>query len=424
MFDLNANDSQWWTLWATHMFNSPRNPPKPKVTPLPTCAPRAIWHNALMTTTPPSPIPFIDLASQYARLKTDIDARIHAVLDHNQYILGEEVRDLEAALSAYCGASHTISCANGTDALILPLKAWRVRAGDAVFVPSWSYCASAEAVALLGATPVFVDIDPRTYNMSAQSLRAAIAGCPDHLTPRVVMSVDLFGQSADYDAIAPIAREHGLKLLADCAQGFGTTWDGHHPIHWADAVTTSFFPAKPLGCYGDGGAVMTHDAALDAELRSLRMHGAGTDKYDNVRVGLNSRLDTIQAAVLLSKLSVFDDEIAARQRVADRYADGLRGVVDVPFVAQEARSTWAIYTVATDAPDALQKALGAAGVPAPRYYPKPIHRQTAYADYPVGAGGLDATDAARLRAISLPMHPYLGTADQDRVVQALQDTGG
>ncbi len=367
-----------------------------------------------------APVPFIDLASQYARLKSDIDARIQTVLDHNRYILGDEVKELEAALATYCGAAETVSCANGTDALILPLKAWGVSAGDAVFVPSWSYCASAEAIALLRATPVFVDVDPLTYNMDPASLRAAIEGCPSDLTPKVVMSVDLFGQCADYDTLTPIVREHGLKLLADSAQGFGSTLNGQHPIHWADAATTSFFPAKPLGCYGDGGAIFTDDAELADTLRSLRMHGSGTDKYDNVRIGLNSRLDTMQAAILLSKLSVFEDEIAARNKIADRYNAALAQYVQVPHVMDGVRPIWAIYTIEIDEPDALQAALGEVGIPAPRYYPKPIHRQTAYADYPTGAGGMAVTDAARLRAISLPMHPYLDTATQDRIIEAVK----
>lgn len=368
-----------------------------------------------------APVPFIDLASQYARLKSDIDARIQTVLDHNRYILGDEVKDLETALATYCGAAETVSCANGTDALILPLKAWGVSAGDAVFVPSWSYCASAEAIALLGATPVFVDVDPQTYNMDPASLRAAIEGCSSDLTPKVVMSVDLFGQCADYDTLTPIVREHGLKLLADSAQGFGSTLNGQHPIHWADAATTSFFPAKPLGCYGDGGAIFTDDAELADTLRSLRMHGSGTDKYDNVRIGLNSRLDTLQAAILLSKLSVFEDEIAARNKIADRYNAGLAQYVQVPHVMDGVRPIWAIYTIETDDPDALQAALGEVGIPAPRYYPKPIHRQTAYADYPTSAGGMDVTDAARLRSISLPMHPYLDVPTQDRIIEAVKD---
>ena len=370
---------------------------------------------------PYQPIPFIDLASQYQRLKSDIDARIQTVLDHNQYILGDEVRELEAALAKYCGASETISCANGTDALILPLMAWGVSQGDAAFVPSWSYCASAEAIALLGATPIFVDVDPRSYNMDPNNLRAAIENCPTDLTPKVVMSVDLFGQCANYDELTPITKEFDLKLLADSAQGFGSTLNGLHPIHWADAATTSFFPAKPLGCYGDGGAVFTNDAELADIIRSLRMHGAGKDKYDNVRIGLNSRLDTIQATVLLSKLSIFEDEITARNEIADRYNQALGQYVQTPFVLDGVRPIWAIYTVETEDPDALQKALGKHGIPAPRYYPKPIHRQTAYTDYPISSAGLAVTEASSARSISLPMHAYLARDIQDRIISAVKD---
>lgn len=370
---------------------------------------------------PKPPIPFIDLASQYQRLKSDIDTRIQIVLDHNRYILGDEVRELEAALSEYCGAKETISCANGTDALILPLKAWDVGQGDAVFVPSWSYCASAEAVALLGATPVFVDVDPQTYNMDPANLRTAIENCPSELTPKVVMSVDLFGQCANYDELAPITKSFGLKLLADSAQGFGSTLNGLHPIYWADAATTSFFPAKPLGCYGDGGAVFTNDAELADILRSLRMHGAGKDKYDNVRIGLNSRLDTIQATILLSKLSVFEAEIKARNKIADRYNQFLSQYVQTPFVLNGVRPIWAIYTIETEDPDALQKRLSDKGIPAPRYYPKPIHRQTAYKDYPIGNGGLDVTEAASNRTLSLPMHPYLDEDTQNRIIDAVKN---
>jgi len=306
---------------------------------------------------PYQPIPFIDLASQYQRLKSDMDARIQTVLDHNQYILGDEVRELEAALAKYCGASETISCANGTDALILPLMAWGVSQGDAVFVPSWSYSASAESIALLGATPIFVDVDPQSYNMDPNNLRAAIENCPTDLTPKVVMSVDLFGQCANYDELTPITKEFDLKLLADSAQGFGSTLNGLHPIHWADAATTSFFPAKPLGCYGDGGAVFTNDGQY----------------------------------------------------------------VQTPFVLDGVRPIWAIYTVETEDPDALQKALGKHGIPAPRYYPKPIHRQTAYTDYPISSAGLAVTEASSARTISLPMHAYLARDIQDRIISAVKD---
>ena len=257
--------------------------------------------------------------------------------------------------------------------------------------------------------------------MDPENLRQAIEQCPQQLVPKVVMSVDLFGQCANYDALAPITKEFGLKLLADSAQGFGSTLKDLHPIHWADAATTSFFPAKPLGCYGDGGAVFTNDMDLANVMRSLRMHGAGTDKYDNVRIGLNSRLDTIQATILLSKLSVFENEIEARNKIAKRYNQALGQYVQVPTVLPGIRPIWAIYTIETDDPDALQKALSDQGIPAPRYYPKPIHRQTAYVKYPVSAGGLNVTEAASVRTISLPMHPYLDTETQDRIIEAIKN---
>ena len=267
--------------------------------------------------------------------------------------------------------------------------------------------------------PVFVDIDRDTYNMCADSLRAAIEGArADGMELFGVITVDLFGQCANYEALAPVAREFGLKIIADSAQGFGSTLHGHHPLHWSDVSTTSFYPAKPLGCYGDGGAVMTDDAALAAAMDSVRIHGKGTDKYDNVRIGLNSRLDTIQAAVLLAKLSVFEDEIAARNRVADRYHAGLSGVVSrVPHVLDGVVSTWAQYTVEVPDPAAFAARMGEGGVPTARFYPKPIHRQTAYQDFPVGAGGLPHTESAMDHAISLPMHPYLDETTQDRIIE-------
>ncbi|MEL7113753.1 MAG: DegT/DnrJ/EryC1/StrS aminotransferase family protein, partial [Pseudomonadota bacterium] len=295
--------------------------------------------------------------------------------------------------------------------------------GDAVFCPSFTYCATAEAVALQGATPLFVDIERDTYNMSASSLRTAIEGviAEGTLTPRAIISVDLFGQSADYPTIAAIAQEFGLKLVADSAQGFGTTLDGHHPVHWADIATTSFFPAKPLGCYGDGGAMLTNDSELADALDSARIHGKGSDKYDNVRIGLNSRLDTLQAAILLPKLAVFEEEIIARNRIADRYAERLAQtpIRRLPYVKDGIVSTWAQYTIEVDDPIALGAALKEDGIPTARYYPRPIHQQTAYEHYPSGAGGMAATEDCTAHIISLPMHPYLSEEDQDRIVDAV-----
>ena len=364
---------------------------------------------------------FIDLHAQQKRLKADIDAGIASVLESGRYILGPQVKTFEEKLAAFGEAKHAIGCANGTDAISLPLMAWEVGPGDAVFCPSFTYCATAEVIALLGATPVFIDIDRDTYNMDVESLKTAIAQvrAEGELTPRAVIAVDLFGQSADYKALAPIVREAGLKFISDSAQGFGTTLDGHHPLHWTDVQTTSFFPAKPLGCYGDGGATLTNDDDMANKLGSLRVHGKGVDKYDNVRVGMNSRLDTLQAAILLPKLAVFGDEIEARNAVADRYRDGLAGVADrVPHVMDGVRSTWAQYTIEVPDPHAFAAALKEEGIPTARYYPKPVHMQTAYEHYPVSGNGLPNTMACIDHIISLPMHPYLEADDQDRIIES------
>ena len=366
---------------------------------------------------------FIDLAAQQDRLRPAIQAGIERVLAHGQYILGPEVREFETQLATFGQAKHAIGCANGTDALILPLMVWNIGEGDAVFCPSFTYCATAEAIALNGATPVFVDIDRDTYNMSAESLRTAIGGviADGKLTPRAIIAVDLFGQCADYPAIAPIAKEFGLKLIADSAQGFGSTLDGHHPVHWADIATTSFFPAKPLGCYGDGGAMLTQDESLAIALESARFHGKGKDPYDNIRIGLNSRLDTLQAAILLPKLAVFADEIEARNRIANRYAEGLAQtpIRRLPHVKEGVVSSWAQYTIEVNDPVALWAALKDEGIPTARYYPRPIHQQSAYEHFPCGPGGMAATEDCLNYVISLPMHPYLSEEDQDRIIDAV-----
>ena len=369
---------------------------------------------------------FIDIQAQHRRLRPRIDAAIAEVLDHGQFVLGPEVRAFEAELAEFAGAAHALGVANGTDALILPLMAWGIGPGDAVFCPSFTYCATAEAIALTRATPVFVDIERDSYNMCAAALERAVdqvrrAG---ELAPRAVIVVDLFGRSADYPALAPVARAAGLKIISDAAQAFGTRWQGHTPLHWTDVMSTSFFPAKPLGACGDGGAVLCDDAELASVLDSLRVHGKGASKYDNVRVGLNSRLDTLQAAILRVKLGVFAEEIAARRRIAKRYTTALVDVVErVPEVPEPILSTWAQYTVEVAEPAALAERLAAAGVPTARYYPVPIHRQTAYRAFPVagqtGGSGLPNTDAAAARVISLPMHAYLDPGDQDRVVEVL-----
>lgn len=373
----------------------------------------------------PAPVPpmaFIDLAAQRRRLGDRIDRAIARVLDHGQFIMGPEVVEFEQQLGAFGRARHVLACANGTEALALPMMAWGVGPGDAVFCPSFSFAATAEVVPWLGATPVFVDVLPDTYCLDPAHLEQAIAGvkAEGRLTPRVIIAVDLFGQPADYPAIAEVAGRHGLKLIADSAQGFGCTLHGRHPIELgAHVATTSFFPAKPLGAYGDGGAVLTDDDELIPVLRSLRNHGAGEDKYDNVRIGMNCRLDTIQAAILLEKLAVFPEEIGARDRIANRYKSLLGGVVSTPSVISGGVSTWAQYTIETDDRDGLAAHLKARGVPTAAYYPKPIHRQTAYQGYPVGGSGLPITDEKAGRCLSLPMHSDLDEATQDRVFEAV-----
>jgi dTDP-4-amino-4,6-dideoxygalactose transaminase len=372
-------------------------------------------------------IDFIDLKAQQARIKSQIDAALQTVLDHGQYILGPEVREFEAKLATFGEAKHAMGCANGTDALHLPMMAWGMPRGVAVFCPSFTYCATVEVIALLGAVPIYVDIDRETYNMCPESLKQAIEGvkAEGKLTPWGVISVDLFGQSADYEQLAPIVREHDLKFIADSAQGFGTTQNGKQPLHFADVATTSFFPAKPLGCYGDGGAVLTNDADHLHVMNSVHIHGMGTDKYDNVRVGLNSRLDSIQAAILLQKLSIFEDEIKKRNIIAQRYIDGLRGnAMRVPTVLDGVISTWAQFTIEVENPDDFGAKMREAGIPTARYYPKPVHKQTAYKDFPSGKGGMANTEDAMTKVIALPMHPYLDENTQDMIIETAKSSMG
>ncbi len=367
-------------------------------------------------------IAFIDLAAQRARIADKINAGLQRVLEHGQYINGPEVRTLEAQLATYCGAKHCLANANGTDALALPLMAWGVGEGDAVFCPAFTFAATAEVVPWVGATPVFVDVLPDTYNIDPASLEAAIAGVKrdGKLTLKVVVAVDLFGQPADYPAIAAICKREGLKLIADSAQGFGCTLDGKHPMHWADVTTTSFFPAKPLGCYGDGGATLTNSDEDLAVMRSLAVHGQGVDKYDNIRIGMNSRLDTMQAAILLEKLAIFADEIRERNVVADRYRQMLSNHVKTPAVVAGGVSTWAQYTIEAENRDDLAAHLRNDGIPTAQYYPKPLHMQTAYRDFPVGAGGIKVTEDIAKRVISLPMHAYLDATTQEKIAESIR----
>lgn len=378
-------------------------------------------------------IPFIDLQAQRKRLGQPLEDAILKVVRSGAYIMGPEIGEFERQLAAFGQAPFALSCGSGTEALVLPLMAWGIGPGDAVFCPSFTFAATAEAMPLVGASPVFVDIDPDTYNMDAESLQAAIEAVKREgkLTPRAVIAVDLFGQPADYPAIARVCAKHGLKLIADSAQGFGCTLNGKHPIHWADVATTSFFPAKPLGCYGDGGAVLSRDEGFHDLLVSLRVHGQAVKsdivgktfehdpKYLNVRIGMNSRMDTIQAAVLIEKLKIFEDEIAARNRVADRYAQGLGDLVTTPKVIDGGISVWAQYTIETKDRDGLAAHLREAGVPSAVYYPIPIHKQGVYSGYPVAPAGLPVTEAKSHQVISLPMHPYLTPDDQDQVIAAI-----
>ncbi|PHP65104.1 aminotransferase DegT [Zhengella mangrovi] len=368
-------------------------------------------------------IPFIDLAAQQAVIRPRIDAAISRVLDSGAYVMGPEVATFEKELADFCGAKHALACANGTDALMLGLMAFDIRAGDAVFVPSFTFAATAEVVPCMGAVPFFVDVLPGTFNMDPESLKRCIVAARDMgLTPRMVVPVDLFGLPADMAAIQPIADEAGLLVMCDSAQGFGGRINNRMTGTFGKLTTTSFFPAKPLGCYGDGGAVFTDDDEIADLIDSYRIHGKGSDKYDNVRIGMNSRLDTIQAVILSIKLSIYAGEIEARNRIAARYNALLKHKVIVPQVPDGFESVWAQYTVRL--PDArtrseVQAHLKDKGIPTAIYYPIPLHRQTAYDRFPSDPAGLRATELAADEVLSLPMHAYLDEATQDRIADAL-----
>jgi dTDP-4-amino-4,6-dideoxygalactose transaminase len=368
-----------------------------------------------------TPIPFIDLQAQRKRLGTSLDRAIAAAVEGGQWILGPQVAQFEEQLAQFAGVKHAISCANGTDALMMVLRAWEIGPGDAVFVPAFTFAASAEVVALVGATPVFVDVHEDTYNIDPASLESAIALVKREarLRPRAVMPVDLFGQPADYAAIEPIVRREALKLLCDTAQAFGAKLDGRVMGSLGDAAGTSFFPAKPLGCYGDGGACFTNDDELARLLRSIRMHGEGVDKYENVRIGVNSRLDTIQAAILLEKLRIFPDEIVMRESVARRYARafGQSNRIVVPRIIAGAQSTWAQYTIQVPDREKLQADLRSSGIPTAVYYRTPLAAQKGYRHFP--SAPVPVSDRICKSVISLPMHPYLDVTTQERIIEAV-----
>ncbi|MGH6762504.1 MAG: DegT/DnrJ/EryC1/StrS family aminotransferase [Phyllobacterium sp.] len=366
---------------------------------------------------------FIDLGAQRERIREKLDAAVLNVVADGRYILGPQVAEFEKKLGEYLGVEHVIACANGTDALLMPLMARGIGPGHAVFVPSFTFAATAEVVALAGAEPVFVDVDPDTYNLNTGQLQEAIAmiRAEGRLEPKAIIPVDLFGQAADYAAIMSIAESEGLLVIEDAAQSIGGSRENAMCGALAHVGSTSFYPAKPLGCYGDGGAMFTNDAELAATLRSVLFHGKGETQYDNVRIGLNSRLDTIQAAILIEKLAILADEMDARQVVATRYAQGFDGVVKAPRVLPGYRSAWAQYTIEAENRDALKAHLQANGIPAVIYYVKPLHLQAAYSQYPVAPGGLPVSEELPSRVLSLPMHPYLSQSDQDKIISTVRD---
>jgi dTDP-4-amino-4,6-dideoxygalactose transaminase len=373
--------------------------------------------------TQPATIPFIDLVAQRKRLGPAIDAAVSRVLTHCQFIMGPEVRAFEQELAAFCGAKHVVSCASGTDALVLALRAFGIGPGDAVICPSFTFCATAEVAVLVGATPVFVDVDAETFNIDVKSIPGAIeAAKKAGLTPKAIIPVDLFGLPADHAKIAAVAERENLFVLDDAAQGFGAVYNNRRLGTFGHATATSFFPAKPLGCYGDGGAVMTDDDNLAELMRSIRVHGQGSDRYDNVRIGLASRLDTVQAAVLSEKLKIFPEEIEARNVVARRYSQALGDVAIVPKVSEGLTSVWAQYTLrlAPGRRDQFAATLKAEGIPTAVYYPIPLHKQGAYKHYPASRSGLAVSERLAEEVISLPMHAYLDEAAQARIIKTVR----
>lgn len=367
-------------------------------------------------------IEFIDLRAQHRRIGERMDRAILAAVHNGQFILGPEVAELERRLATFCSVKHVIGTGNGTDALGICLMSLGIGPGDAVICPAFTFAATAEPVAWLGASPVFIDIDEVSYNLDPAALPLALETAKRAgLRPRAVIAVDLFGQTADYDAIESFCDVHGLSLICDSAQSFGASYKGRRTGQIGLMTTTSFFPAKPLGCYGDGGAIITRDDALAELIRSLHVHGKGADKYHNVRIGVNSRLDTIQAAILLEKLTIFEEEIAARNAVAARYDAGLRNVAITPTVMKGCLSVWAQYTIRVPASRraAIIDSLKAKGIPTAIYYPKPLNQQMGYCHYPVAGNGLPISEKVAGEVVALPMHPYLDVAAQDRIIAEL-----
>ena len=380
---------------------------------------------------------FIDLTAQQRRISEKLHANIARVLSHGQYINGPEVRELEAMLAAYVGAKHAVGCASGTDALLMALMVLDIGPGDAVFTTPFTFVATAEVISLLGATPVFVDIDPATFNIDPAKLEQAIeaveksdpalhplpGAAGGKLRPRAVIPVDLFGLPADYDAIEAAAARRGIAVIEDAAQSFGGEYKGRKACSFGTIACTSFFPAKPLGCYGDGGMCFTDDDHFAELLRSIRVHGQGSDKYENVRIGINGRLDTLQAAILLAKFAIFPEEIDLRQEVFRRYNELLSGSVKTPEIPGGCKSAWAQYSIlvrnSAERSDLMAKLKGA-GIPTAVYYPKPLHLQKAFAGLDYREGDFPVTEDCARRIFSLPMHPYLAAGDQRRIAALFQ----
>ena len=368
-------------------------------------------------------IPFVDLAEQQRRIRADLDRRIAKVLDHGGYILGPEVTELEGALAAIAGCRHAITVSSGTDALLMLLMAKGIGPGDGVFLPSFTFTATAEVVLQCGASPIFVEVDAQTFNMDPECLADAIAETErqGQLRAAAVMPVDLFGQPADYQAINKLAGAHGLFVLGDAAQSFGASYQNRAVGSVAEATATSFYPAKPLGCYGDGGAIFTDDDELAATCISLRAHGQGEGRYDIVRLGLNARMDTLQAAVLLSKLTIFEDEIQRRREVAEHYNKCLTGLVETPVQLPGTASIWAQYTIKLPHRDKIAAHLREQGIPTQIYYPLPMHLQPAYAPYGNGVGSLPVSEQLCHEVLARPMHPYLDEGTIERIRDALAE---
>lgn len=368
---------------------------------------------------------FIDLKSQQERIRSGLEARIKAILDHGRYILGPEVAEVEERLKEYCGAANCISCSSGTDALLMLLMGLDVGPGDIVFVPDFTFIATAEMVALLGATPCFVDIQEDTYNICPKDLERKIGIASDlypEKRPKGIITVDLFGQPVDYEEIEVVARKFELWVIDDAAQGYGAAYKDKRVGALTPYTATSFFPAKPLGCYGDGGAVFCQDDGFAEKLKSIRVHGQGSDRYENVRLGINGRFDSIQAAVLLEKLTIFDDELERRNEAASFYSEALKNKYAVPVVKPDRSSVWAQYALRHPERDKIMEGLKERGIPAAIYYPIPIHEQKGYEQY---SEGIECTVTERVskEVFSIPMHPYLTPEVQQEIVDALVDVG-